>query len=255
MIPEDSQTMAPAQVDGPHGKKLKLISRKALMSTAIAVAGVAVLSGGVLAATNGHKGGPSDEVVDKVAEILEIDSDELGEALALARTELSQEKRDARLDQLVEDGVLTPGQVDEIKAWQANRPAILDEIGPSGHHRRGNGPVSDERLAQLVEDGTLTQEQADEITAWHDARPDALAEIKPERGAQNRHQRRGHGFKGQFRGSFEGKFEGEFRGRFPGGSGGPGSFGQLFGDRFNLEIPGVESNIELIIPPTDGRSA
>ena len=84
-----------------------MISRKALMSTAIAVAGVAVLSGGVLAATNGHRGGPNDEVIDKVAETLGVDADELGEALAQARTEVAQEKRDARLDQLVEDGVLT----------------------------------------------------------------------------------------------------------------------------------------------------
>ncbi len=227
------------------------------MSTAIAVAGVAVLSGGVLAATNGHRGGPADEVIDKVAEILEIDSEELGEALAQARTEVAGEQRDERLDQLVVDGVLTQEQVDEIKAWQAARPAVLDEVGPHGGRHAGYGPASDERLAQLVEDGTITQEQADEIKAWHDARPDALSEIKAEIRPNSghsfgRHHRGGSEFKGHFRGSFEGEFEGQFRGRFQGGFGG---FGQRFGERFNLEVPGVEGGLELIIPPTNGTSA
>ncbi len=243
-----------ATAAGPRGEEKKVISRKALMSTAIAVAGVAVLSGGVLAATNGHRGGPADEVVDKVAEILGVDSEELGEALAQARTELAREQRDERLDQLVTDGVLTREQVDEIKTWQAARPAVLDEVGPHGGHGfRGNGPVSDERLARLVENGVLTQEQADEIKAWHDARPDALSEIRPNQGHHfGRQNRAGHGFKGQFRGSFQGEFEGQFRGqfrgRFPGGSGG-------FGERYNLEVPGVEGGIELIIPPVNGTSA
>ncbi len=213
------------------------------MSTAIAVAGVAVLSGGVLAATNGHRGGPNDEVIDKVAETLGVDADELGEALAQARTEVAQEKRDARLDQLVEDGVLTQEQVDEIKAWQAARPAVLDDLGHAGGRR---GPASEERLAQLVEDGTLTQEEADEILAWHNDRPDALSEVRPNRGRHSgRHQGGGHGPRGQFRGSFEGEFEGQFR----------GSFGSPFGERFNLEVPGIEGGLELIVPSSDGRSA
>lgn len=247
-----------ATATGPRGEEKKVISRKALMSTAIAVAGVAVLSGGVLAATNGHRGGPADEVIDKVAEILGVDSEELGGALAQARTEVAQEQRDERLDQLVTDGVLTQEQVDEIKTWQAARPAILDEAGPHGGHAfRGNDPASDERLARLVENGVLTQEQADEIKAWHDDRPDALSEIRPNQGHHfGRHNRGGHGFQGQFKGSFEGKFkgqlEGRFRGRFRGGIEG---FGQRFGERFNLEVPGVEGGIELIIPPANGTSA
>ncbi len=213
------------------------------MSTAIAVAGVAVLSGGVLAATNGHRGGPNDEVFVKVAETLGVDADELGEALAQARTEVAQEKRDARLDQLVEDGVLTQEQVDEIKAWQAERPAALDDLGHAGGRI---GPANEDRLAQLVEDGTLTQEEADEILAWHNDRPDALSEVRPNRGRHSgRHQGGGHGPRGQFRGSFEGEFEGQFR----------GSFGSPFGERFNFEVPGIEGGLELIVPSSDGRSA
>ena len=217
------------------------------MSTAIAVAGVAVLSGAVLAATNGHSGGPADEVIDRVAEIVGVDSGDLGEALAQARTELAQEKRDERLDQLVVDRVLTQEQVDEIKAWQDARPAVLDEIAASGGHGfKGHGPASDERLAQLVEDGTLTQEQADEIKTWRDDRPDALSEIRPNRSHHfGRHNRGGHEFNGQFKGSFGGEFEGRFR----------SGFGHRFGDRFNLEVPGVEGGIELYIPPTNGASA
>lgn len=231
------------------------------MSTAIAVAGVAVLSGGVLAATNGHRGGQNDEVIDKVAEILQIDSDELGEALAQARTEVRQEQRDERLDQLVADGTLTPEQVAEIQEWEAARPAVLEEIGAVGQRGRGHqgdGPVSERQLAQLVDDGMITREQAEEVLAWLDARPDALSEVRPNHGRSSFGQQRrgGHGFGGRFQGSFEG----QFRGRFPGGFEG---FGQLFGERFHLEmpdglpgeLPGVESDIELIIPPTNGTSA
>ena len=217
------------------------------MSTAIAVAGVAVISGGVLAATNGHVGGPADGVVDRMAEILEVDSDDLSDALSQARSEASEEKRAERLSQLLEDGTLTQEQVDEINAWLDARPAVLDEIGlHGGHGFKGHGPASDDRLAQLVEDGTLNQEQADEIKAWHDARPDALSELRSGHGGHSgRHGRGGHGFGGQFKGSFDGDIEGRFR----------SSFGQRFGERFNLEVPGVGQGIELFIPPTNGNSA
>ena len=210
-----------------------MIKRKHLISTAIGVVALAALSGGALAATNGHRGEDAADVRTRVSEILGIDADELGDAFSQARSELKDEAIAERLAALVADGTITQEQADEIIAWQDSKPAVLDELGHAvGGHR--SGPMDEEsRLAALVANGTITQEQADEIAAWHDARPDVVEELRPDRQDGRRgHQRRGHGRGGHAN---------------VGGS----RFGGDFGGRFQIEIPGVDGPqlFEIPVPP------
>jgi len=216
-----------------------VIKRKHLISTAIGVVALAALSGGVLSATNDHRGGGGgSDLRERASEILGIDAEDLADAFSQARTELSDEAMAEQLAALVADGTITQEQADEVIAWQDAKPAVLDEIGPADGGHRG-GPMGEEsRLTALVADGTITQEQADEIAAWRYARPDVVDELKPERenGRRGRHGR-GHGRGGHGNGG-DGRFGGEFGGRFSPGEGG----------RFQLEIPGVDGSLQFEIP-------
>ena len=105
-----------------RGKKLALI----------ALTGILVL-GGILGGTAvtfaDDETIPADNpLVNRIAEIYEantgtpLDIDQLQQAFTEARGDLRLEARDSHLDQLVEDGVITQEEADEMKAWMDARP-------------------------------------------------------------------------------------------------------------------------------------
>lgn len=178
----------------------------------IAVAGVGVgvvsLAGVGLASAHGpggDNGEARDEIQDRVAEILEIDATELGDALQQAREEHRTAEMDARLDQAVVDGTITGEEADEIRDWLDDRPEVLEELkGAGGHHgprHDSGGGGLEVRLAELIEDGTITQAEANAALAWSEDRPEAMNEIRQDRSEREGRRGRGHD-RGQGR-SFE----------------------------------------------------
>lgn len=169
----------------------------------IAVAGVGVgvvsLAGVGFASAHGpgdNNGEVRDEIQSRVAEILDIDAADLGDALQQAREEHRTTEMDARLDQAVVDGTITQEEADEIRAWLDDRPEVFEELKGAGgqhgpRHDSGGGGL-EIRLAELVEDGTITQAEADEVLAWSADRPEAMSEIRPDRGERQGRRGRGH---------------------------------------------------------------
>ena len=219
----------------------------------IAVAGVGVgvvsLAGVGLASAHGPGDNNSevrDEIQNRVAEILEIDATDLGDALQQAREEHKTAEMDTRLDQAVADGTITQEEADEIRAWLDDRPEVLDELkGEGGHHGPGQdsgGDGLEVRLAELVEDGTITQAEADAALAWSTDRPEAMSEIRPER--PDRGEREGERDRGHDRGQ-DRRFE------FRVAPGADGEIGRFGGFLFQVP-PGFETPDAT--PPVDETS-
>jgi competence protein ComGC len=105
-------------------------------------------------------------LISQVAEILGIDQQELENAFKQAQTELREDNREAMLQELIAEGILTQEQVDAQKAWAESMPADIPNVGPR-------------QLKKLLDEGEITQEQMDALKAWMKARPD-MPEIQPE---------------------------------------------------------------------------
>ena len=134
-----------------------------------------------------------DRFIQRVAEILGIESETVGSAFATAQHELADEQFATKMDTLVEDGTLTREQADAANAWFTARPADAGRIAYIAV-----GAADSDKVAQIlqkaVDNGALTQEQADAISAWHGERPDFLPEhrIGHDRDGGRHHGGRGH---------------------------------------------------------------
>ncbi len=224
---------------------------KQTLKIAVAGVGVGVVSLAGVGLASAH--GPNDnnnevraEIQNRVAEILEIDATDLGDALHKAGKEHKTAERDARLEQSVDDDKITQEEADEIRAWLNDRPEILYEMKGKGRHH-GAGQDSDGgglevRLAELVEDGTITKAEADTALAWWADRPEAMSEIRPSR--PNRGEREGKRGPGHDR-SQERRFE------FRVAPGTDGEIGRFGGSLFQIP-PGFEA--PSITPPVDETS-
>ena len=60
----------------------------------------------------------------RVAEILDIDQQELEDAFKQAMGEKCQEALDTRFQKMVEEGEMTQAQADEYKDWLQSRPDV-----------------------------------------------------------------------------------------------------------------------------------
>ena len=102
------------------------MTRKRRLIVGILVATIAL--GGVLvgsiSADDEVTVSPRANLMARVAQILGIDQEDVENAFQQALTE----QRDARLQDLVDQGVLTEEQVAEWKAWCAARPDNRDEL-------------------------------------------------------------------------------------------------------------------------------
>jgi polyhydroxyalkanoate synthesis regulator phasin len=158
--------------------------RKALL---IIIPAVAILllvgigAGAVYAQGPVKDGAPRQALLARVAQILGIDQQKLTDAFKQAGGEL----RDERLAQLVKDGKLTQEQADQLKAWEAARPAdpkanpdafkawmdSRPDVPMPGLKAKIYNADHDKTLEQLVKNGKLTQAQADQLKAWWASRP------------------------------------------------------------------------------------
>ena len=128
-----------------------------------AVLAVAIVFAGVSFAVNADSTkGPAEfkaggKIIDRAAQILNIDSQKLADALKQAGTEARQQGIADRFDKLVADGKLTQEQVSQIKTWMAAKPA-----GPC---------LGQKAMDKLLADGKITQAQYDSWKSWWDSRP------------------------------------------------------------------------------------
>jgi len=141
-----------------------------LLSSVLAVT-MLVGTTGMALADDGQGSQPkSDGLLDRVAQILNIDVQKLKDAFKQALTEMRTERQNTGLQNLVSSGKLTQDQADQLKAWLESRPADIPRVGAKG-------------LDQLLKDGKITQQQYDAYQSWLAAKPDVpLPTLQPGKG-------------------------------------------------------------------------
>ena len=167
----------------------------------IGILAIGVVAAGATLAQESDTEGKSrfGNFASRVAEILGIEEAQVQDAFQQARSEMVDEAIEQKMTNMVEKGVLTQEQTDEIVAWRQARPEDVpgfDPMGKRGHgfHGRGPGMATEQKLESAVERGSLTQKQADALQEWYNVRPDVLDEL-----VQGR-PHRGHRFRGGFEG-------------------------------------------------------
>ena len=80
-----------------------------------------------------------EELISKVAEILNIDEAAVSDAFQQATQEMMTERQQERLQNAIDNGLITEEEATEIQSWWDNRPAALEGLGPLGDQGRGRG--------------------------------------------------------------------------------------------------------------------
>ena len=125
---------------------------------------VSLLLSGPVAAVNADDGQqpdvlrPAGKILERVAQILNIDKQKLIDAFKQAVGEVRQQGLTDRLDQWVASGQLTQEQADQYEAWLAAKPA--------------GTVIAPQAMNMLLKDGKITQAQWDEWKKWFDTKPD-----------------------------------------------------------------------------------
>jgi hypothetical protein len=122
-----------------------------------------LLSGAVVAvhADDGQQAAglrPPGKILDRVAQILNIDKQKLIDAFRQAAGEVRQQGLTDRLDKWVADGLLTREQAEQYESWLAAKPAGV--------------AIAPQVMNALLKDGKITQAQWDEWKKWFDTKPD-----------------------------------------------------------------------------------
>ena len=220
-----------------------MIKRKLMLSTTAGLIGALAIAGAAFADEGPADGGPRDSMKDRVAEILGIERDDLDSAMSTARDEYKQAKQDERLAALVENGVITQEQADEIDVWEDSKPEIMDNLKRFAREYGGVRGDLEATLATLVEQEVITQTEADEVTAWTEAKPEYLDELREEmRGDRDgeREDRRGrHPYSRHHRGGPRGN----------NGHNGPrGNFGPPIGSQHGEVAPNSGTGTSFTFP-------
>ena len=127
-----------------------------------AVLAVAVLLAGVVA-VNADDGKKLDrpqwgsKLIDRVAQILNMDKQKLIDAFKQAGTEVRQQGLDERLDKWVAEGKLTQDEANQYKSWIASKPAGV--------------AIAAKVMDNLLKNGKITQVQYDAWKTWWDKKP------------------------------------------------------------------------------------
>lgn len=123
------------------GKKLVIGTLAAVAILAGSLGGYVALadSGGDATDSNQESmAPPGAPFLERVAEILDIEEQDLKDAVAQARREMVGEALERRLDKLVEEDIITEGEKQEYLDWWQNRPDVPVGFGLRGHlHSRG----------------------------------------------------------------------------------------------------------------------
>ncbi len=100
-----------------------------------AMALTALLVGTVSADDEDITPGPQDSILARVAELLNIDQDDLEAAFTQAREEQREERqaemeaaREAQMQKLVDQGIITQKQADEWNEWMESRPEVGQQL-------------------------------------------------------------------------------------------------------------------------------
>ncbi len=190
--------------------RLRTIRKRWLFASgAAALLAVGLIAGSVVASggpplypgagaghdTKGHAGAGlhddmQQQLLQRVAEILDIEEAALTDAFNTALNELADAEFQSVMAALVEDETLTQEQADGANTWFAARPA------DAGHFAFLGVAIDDadklnKMLTRLVEREALTQETADAIAAWHADRPDYLPDHLHDGDHDGRHGRHG----------------------------------------------------------------
>ena len=116
--------------------------RKYLKLGTIALVAVAVLAavvGTTIAFAGSPDGdanagdGPGKVFVSKVANILGLEEEQVADAFIQARQEMFLEAQEQRLQQAIEDGLITEEEATQIREWWQDRPEALQSLGKPGH--------------------------------------------------------------------------------------------------------------------------
>ncbi len=113
-------------------------SKKFLIVAVLAAIILAGTIGGIAFAQDGDQDTPApqilhDELLDKVAEIYEentgtaIDADELRKAFTEAREEVNTQLRERMHQRLIDEGLITQEQLDELQQWLESRPELATD--------------------------------------------------------------------------------------------------------------------------------
>jgi hypothetical protein len=167
--------------------------RRRILLFPIMVILVATVGGGVVAAQSWIGGGNAhNRVLDRASDILGLGPDELNDAIAQARTELSAEDVAELLDDLVSAEKITQDDADAIAAWLDDRPDAIDPVGPALLRQlvdrdalvfsqrsviKGAAPFFGGALDFGRMHGKLTDDDVDAIQAWLDEFPSELSEF------------------------------------------------------------------------------
>lgn len=111
--------------------------RKHMKIGLIAIAAILALTAGLTAvsfadspeADTGSDGGPRQVFISKVAEILGLDEEQVADAFIQAHQEMWDEFQQQRLQEAVENGLITEEEADQIQEWWDSRPEALQNMG------------------------------------------------------------------------------------------------------------------------------
>jgi len=114
----------------------------------IALAAVTALSFGFTAiaaaqSTDGgvtYNEGPRQMFVGKLADILELEEEQVSDAMQQARQEMMGECQQQRLQNALDEGLITDAEAEQIQEWWDSRPEAQQQLGPGGdfgHKVRG----------------------------------------------------------------------------------------------------------------------
>ena len=95
--------------------------------------------------TNTDEQNPRQELMSRVAEILNIDEATVSGAFQQASQEMMTERQQERLQNAIDNGLITEDEAAQIQAWWNNRPAALEGMSPLGDQGQGRrmGPAED----------------------------------------------------------------------------------------------------------------
>jgi len=164
-----------------------------------AVAMFALVGGAAIVSADHRSSDRHSGIVDRMAEILGLSSDEVSSAMSQAYTEAKSQRIADRLAEAVEADVITQAEADAIGEWFAGKPDALHSIKHRGLRSAVQAGETEAFLADLVSQELITQLEADEITEWLELRPvatDSFREWRKDQrntGDHDGHHGRRHG--------------------------------------------------------------
>ncbi len=114
----------------------------------IAIAAITALSFGftAIASAQSTEGGvtgnegPGQMFVGKLADILGMEEGQVSDAMQQARRETREECQQHRLQNALDEGLITDAEAEQIQEWWDSRPEAMQQLGQGGgfgHHMRG----------------------------------------------------------------------------------------------------------------------